>query len=171
MKYIIESCKFTASVAAQRDARQKPITNVLRDSEETKLLLRGSLLLEETVETLRAMALNIKQELDLVNDHDPDQARIDLRMTVCSHPHWAADLEKTIDGACDMIYVATGLLVSLGVDVEAHMREVCAANNRKFPGGKAITDNSTGKYLKPQGWKGPDHKKILARSKKKAKKK
>ena len=44
----------------------------------------------------------------------------------------------------------------MGVPENIHEEEVCRANNDKFPGGVAIL-REDGKFLKPEGWCGPDH--------------
>jgi predicted HAD superfamily Cof-like phosphohydrolase len=66
------------------------------------------------------------------------------------------DLEEIIDGVCDLIYVATGLLVACGVPDLPHLLEVNRCNNAKFPDGVAIISES-GRYEKPVGWKPPIH--------------
>lgn len=66
------------------------------------------------------------------------------------------DLEEIIDGACDLIYVATGLLVACGVPDLPHLLEVNRCNDAKFPDGVAII-SASGRYEKPVGWQPPVH--------------
>jgi predicted HAD superfamily Cof-like phosphohydrolase len=49
--------------------------------------------------------------------------------------------------------------VAAGVDLEPHFDEVHRANMTKILGRK----REDGKQLKPEGWTGPDHEKILQR--------
>ena len=69
------------------------------------------------------------------------------------------DVLEIIDGCCDTVYVAIGAMCAMGVPDEPHLKEVCRANDDKFPNGEAIV-NSYGKYQKPEGWVGPDHQKV-----------
>lgn len=74
----------------------------------------------------------------------------------------ANDWEGVIDGLCDVIYIALGTAESYGVDLEPFFEEVHRANMAKFPGG-VVTINEHGKVQKPADWKGPDHRRVLAR--------
>lgn len=75
------------------------------------------------------------------------------------HPdkRYEVNLEGIIDGGADAIYTATGVILACGAPDLPHLEEVCRANDSKFPGGVATIRPSDGKYLKPEGWKGPDH--------------
>ena len=63
-----------------------------------------------------------------------------------------ADLPAIADGLCDLIYVALGTAVQLGINLEPLFAAVHAANMAKT-GGPVST---TGKQGKPPGWTPPD---------------
>jgi len=52
----------------------------------------------------------------------------------------------------DLLYVTYGTFVVTGIDADAVMAEVHAANMRKRHGPR----RADGKQLKPEGWRGPD---------------
>jgi predicted HAD superfamily Cof-like phosphohydrolase len=106
--------------------------------ESRKLL--AQLVWEEALETIQA--LGFKQGVEGIEEDS----------TLC--------LYNIIDGACGLIYVATGVLAGCGVPDNGHLREVCEANDEKFPDGIAKINPDTGKYLKPEGWIPPDHQNI-----------
>ena len=64
----------------------------------------------------------------------------------------ANDLPETIDGICDLIYVALGAAVEFGVNLHKPFRAVHESNMKKAEGGK----DARGKQLKPIGWTPPD---------------
>lgn len=70
------------------------------------------------------------------------------------------DLVEAIDGACDLIYVVLGTMVSAGVDLAPFFDEVHRSNMAKV-GGKRRED---GKILKPEGWMPPDIAGLLAKA-------
>lgn len=109
-------------------------------------------ILEEAFETVSALGFKINH---LTTD---PEGKLKVAALV-SHDKEIL-LNDIIDGACDTIYVATGAMVGCGVPDMMHLIEVCQANERKFPGGKATINPETGKYLKPEGWTGPDHMKV-----------
>lgn len=65
----------------------------------------------------------------------------------------AGDMLEAVDGLADLIYVAIGAAVELGVNLEAVWDEVQRANMAKV-GGPVRAD---GKRLKPEGWTAPNH--------------
>jgi predicted HAD superfamily Cof-like phosphohydrolase len=75
------------------------------------------------------------------------------------------DIEKNfnffeaVDALADLVYVIYGAALELGVDLDAVIAEVHAANMRKV-GGPTRAD---GKILKPEGWQPPDVAGVLAR--------
>lgn len=78
--------------------------------------------------------------------------------------HDEEDMEEIIDGLIDLIVVAAGTLVLMGVDGQSHWREVLRANMSKEVGEKP---GRIMKYdlRKPDGWIPPNHEKILKGSK------
>lgn len=104
-------------------------------------IFRAKMIYEEAMETIAGLGVTITDDFVFVDNGTPD-------------------LEQIIDGVCDMDYVGTGALAACGVfDDLDHRREVCLANNRKFPLEKALF-NKDGKGMKPEGWVGPDHMKL-----------
>lgn len=143
---------FTKGCTARRDKRQKVRKSYSIPSIDTRKLL-AQLILEEALETVKALGFNVATTRDLTVIQEIGD--VALRPT-----YESKDLEKIIDGCCDTIYVATGALVACGVPDIPHMQAVCGANNRKFPDGQVVFNEQTGKYLKPLGWVPPDHQMI-----------
>ena len=131
----------TMTICSKQDQRQVIGLPYMIPQEEIRLL-RSKLILEEALETIKALGCRVTQE-------NPDA---DFEI----HPYGDPSLEQIIDGCCDLNYVLTGCLASCGVPDVPHIQEVCRANEDKFPDGKAIFDGF-GKYLKPEGWKAPNH--------------
>lgn len=136
---------FTKGVAAKKDPRQTVLPSYGIPDQPTRKLL-AQLVLEEALETVRALGF------DVSTPQVPDV----VWHTGCSDPN----IETIIDGACDTIYVATGVLVACGVPDRPHLDEVCRANDAKFPDGEAVVQEGTGKYLKPVGWFPPQHERV-----------
>lgn len=103
--------------------------------------LRASLLMEETVETIKAMTG--KDIIWYYADGEDDEP----------------DFVETIDGLCDVLVVTYGAAVEFGVDLEPFFAEVHRSNMAK-QGGPTRED---GKKLKPPGWTPPDIAGILGR--------
>jgi predicted HAD superfamily Cof-like phosphohydrolase len=70
----------------------------------------------------------------------------------------SGDLVGTVDGICDLIYVALGAALEAGVDVQPFFDEVHRTNMAKV-GGPTRAD---GKVLKPAGWVPPNIAGMLA---------
>jgi len=121
------------------------------------LQLRAKLLMEEVLETIRAMGIQPalllpdghRQLIHSIEDLDFDG---DSEMT--------PDLEGIADGCADLSVVLTGTLLSCGIhDVEL-LEEVDAANLRKFGPGSYLRED--GKLIKPPDFQPPDIRKVLA---------
>ena len=69
----------------------------------------------------------------------------------------AGDMLEAVDGIADLIYVAIGTAVELGVDLEDVWDEVQRANMSKAGGPR----RADGKQLKPDGWRPPSHEPAL----------
>lgn len=110
-------------------------------------LLRAKLIMEEAVET--CAALGFDAEAVLTGDL-PEDEHLFFKPGVF-------DILEFIDGLCDLTYVVMGGAVNAGVNLQPHFDEVHAANMRKLDGPK----RPDGKQMKPEGWVGPDHKKVL----------
>ena len=108
--------------------------------------LRASLNLEEAIEsavglvgTVRALELLF----ELARKHHAERKQ--------------PDMVETADGLCDMIYVALGCAVEMGIDLAPLFEEVHATNMAKVNG----PVRGDGKILKPEGWQPPQIAKLL----------
>lgn len=141
---------YCKGVSAKLDKRQAVLERPgLPDWDVRKLV--AQLLLEETIETIYALGLDVSMLKDGIfkvkySDQPPEA--------------YARQLEVVIDGCCDTIFTATGIMAACGVSDLPHLNEVNRANMAKFPGGQAIL-NESGKYTKPEGWKSPDHENLF----------
>lgn len=121
------------------------LTPALRDNE-----LRAKLILEEAVETAAALGFHATAELHEPNDADGTCAHFEKQFP-------DPDIEETIDGLCDLLYVTFGTAVAMGIDLDPFFEEVHRANMAKLDGPK----REDGKQLKPEGWQPPNHRAIL----------
>lgn len=152
----MKSVLLTKGITAKHNSKQNVAVCYEMPNEDVRVLI-GNLLLEETLETLTALGLSI-QWTDVPLGHTP----YDVAAVIDSSPDPAVpNLKKAIDGVCDTVYVALGILAACGVPDKPHLKEVCKANERKFPGGEVTFCGKTGKYLKPRDWKEPDHQKVM----------
>lgn len=62
------------------------------------------------------------------------------------------DVPEVADALADLIYVAIGMAIEMGIDLNEVWRVVQAANISKASGPK----REDGKQLKPEGWKPPN---------------
>lgn len=72
----------------------------------------------------------------------------------------AEDLTEVIDGLLDLIYIASGTLNMCGVNSQAHWDEIQRANISKERGINKKRGHNVD-VIKPEGWVGPDHNKVL----------
>ncbi|GGR24613.1 hypothetical protein [Deinococcus ruber] len=70
----------------------------------------------------------------------------------------AADLLPLAHELTDLLYVAYGALLALGIDPDATFAEIHRANMDKLGGPK----RADGKQLKPEGWQPADLSRVLA---------
>lgn len=74
----------------------------------------------------------------------------------------ANDLDGAADALIDLVYVALGALVEMGVCVRPTFAEVHEANMRKVQGARSKRPGSQGfDAVKPEGWTPPDHEWLL----------
>jgi hypothetical protein len=109
--------------------------------------------MEEAIETVAALGFFADGYIArpaLVRDYFDDIAEFHKEYT-------EFNLIDFLDGICDSIYVLVGGAVNADVDIQRHFDEVHAANMRKLDGPK----RADGKQLKPEGWVGPDHERIM----------
>jgi predicted HAD superfamily Cof-like phosphohydrolase len=90
--------------------------------------------------------------------------RLDLIEEELDELHVAMEDGNLVDAAdaiADLLYVVYGTAVEMGLDADALVQEVHAANMRKLDGdGKPIL-REDGKVLKPDGWVPPNIKGVL----------
>jgi len=115
--------------------------------------LRAKLILEEALETVRALGFRPG-----VNSVDGYFTRIEMeRLELRSD--FPVDIAEVIDGCCDIKVVTTGTLSAFGIPDELFQAEVDANNLAKFgPGGHRRED---GKWVKPPNHQPPDIQGLL----------
>jgi predicted HAD superfamily Cof-like phosphohydrolase len=127
----------------QLAGQEAPRTPTIPD-DDTRLL-RARLILEEALETVRALGVTV-QDRKTGGVFTDDDLEFEVTGSV--------DLEGVVDGCADISVVTIGTLVAFGVDDEPILEEVDEANLRKFgPGSFARED---GKWMKPPDWVPPD---------------
>jgi len=125
--------------------------------DEKTRLLRAKLILEEAIETIRAMGVGVRLR---------DTGGREGLVTVDPHElsfyiNGEVDLEEVVDGCADISVVTIGTLIAFGVDDEPVLEEVDQANLRKFGPGSYERDD--GKWIKPPDWTPPDILGVLER--------
>lgn len=117
---------------------------------EAQRLLRCRLLLEETLEYIKASGCAV---------HTFSTGR----MEVASRPDvFPPNLAAMAHENADVLYIAFGNANRMGVDAGAVFEEVHAANMRKGHGG-VLLRRPDGKILKPNGWRPADVGSVLER--------
>lgn len=119
--------------------------------------LRAKLIMEEAVETVAALGFDVDANICDLNTR---WSRNEPNASVVARFHKSYDdlnLLGFIDGLCDLSYVVMGGAVNAGVNLQRHFDEVHRCNMAKLSGPK----RADGKQLKPEGWVGPDHQRIL----------
>lgn len=118
--------------------------------------LRARLILEEALETIRALGLSPYITICDWDGEDDYNREIELEefSSFDFNDDKPFDLKEVIDGCCDIKVVTTGTLIACGIPDEAAQRLVDESNLRKFgPGGYRRDD---GKFIKPPDWIPPD---------------
>ncbi|NND71174.1 MAG: hypothetical protein HKN43_06315 [Rhodothermales bacterium] len=129
----------------QKAGQETPASVTVPD-EETRLL-RAKLIVEEAMETVRALGVNV--ELG-ESGFSVSEKGVDLNFVA----EGDVDLEEVVDGCADISVVTMGTLIAFGVDDEPVLEEVDAANLRKFAPGSYRRDD--GKWMKPPNWTPPN---------------
>lgn len=114
--------------------------------DEATRVLRCRLLLEETLEYIRASGCVVMHWGD-------GRQTVESRPDLVVEPNLAAMAQEN----ADVRYIAHGNDLAMGVDGRV-FDEVHRANLSKTGGSK----RSDGKVLKPEGWKPPDVERVLA---------
>lgn len=118
---------------AGQDVPRQPII----PSTSTRFL-RACLILEEALETIKALGFEVQVGLDTASVRPSGEP---------------PNIVEIVDGCCDIAVVTTGTLSAFGVSDLAPQRLVNESNLKKFgPGGHKRDD---GKWIKPSDWKPP----------------
>lgn len=156
---VVESNLLTMGACAAAGDWRQAIPSEPKIPDENVLGLRAKLIFEEAMETIRGLGTRV-----FVPAPDGSEVEIIPSSDFCfvtDRNSVTTDLEEIIDGCCDTIYVAVGTMLACGVDPDMHLDHVCDCNDAKFPEGKAIIRQSDGKFQKPEGWKAPDHARLM----------
>ena len=121
--------------------------------DEAMRLLRCRLLLEETLEYIRASGCGV---LTSGGNLERDEAYVFIDHDIA--PNLAAMAQEN----ADVRYIAHGNDLAMGVDGRP-FDEVHRANMEKAPNGVVLKDER-GKFRKPEGWKPPDVARVLKES-------
>ena len=124
---------------AGQDTPSKPVI----PDEETRVL-RAKLILEEALETVKALGVEVA-----VNGHSFNHGE---QLSYAGGGE--VDMEGVVDGCADISVVTIGTFIAFGVDDQPILEEVDSANLRKFATGSYRRDD--GKWMKPPGWTAPD---------------
>lgn len=146
---------FQGAVKAFHEAMGLPVESVPTMPDAKTRALRCRLQMEEALELCTASGFRVYSpggvllgKGDFVFEEDEN------------HP---ADLAAMAHENADVLYIAFGSYVAMGVNGAAVFGEVHAANMRKLgPDGRPIL-NAAGKVLKPEGWKPADVASVLAK--------
>ena len=122
-----------------------------RIPDEKTRRLRAKLIFEEAIETIQALGFCF----EFKKDEEEDIVYLDIADKSTIEP----DLERIIDGCCDIKVVTTGTLSACGVPDEIFQTEVDINNLMKFGEGSRI--NEYGKLVKPDNFQGPRIKDLL----------
>ncbi len=131
----------------QKAGQETPGAPVIPD-EETRLL-RAKLILEEALETVKALGVGVRVTTE--DGTEVDFSHVDH---LDFFPQGEVNLEGVVDGCADVSVVTIGTLIAFGIDDEPILEEVDRANLRKFASGSYRRDD--GKWMKPPGWTPPD---------------
>ncbi len=120
--------------------------------DEPTRILRATLILEESLETIRGLGVDVMIE-PMMSQRSP-VALHDTMYTLQCNKHRVPDLVEIADGCADISVVTTGTLSACGLADTPFIEAVDEANLQKFgPGGYRRDD---GKWIKPADWTPPD---------------
>ncbi|GIV57641.1 MAG: hypothetical protein KatS3mg042_0554 [Rhodothermaceae bacterium] len=140
----------------QKAGQETPDAPTIPDAETR--LLRAKLILEEALETVKALGVGVRVTTD--DGTEVDFNHVDhLDFVAQGEP----DLEGVVDGCADISVVTIGTLIAFGIDDEPVLEEVDRANLRKFAPGSYRRED--GKWMKPPGWTPPDILGVIERQK------
>lgn len=111
-------------------------------------ILRAKLIMEEAMETIKAMGVMLWCDGDSSVKLQYD----DLGFTAMAEDK--VNLVEVVDGCCDIAVVTTGTLSAFGVSNVNPQRLVDESNLAKFGEGGYCRED--GKWIKPPNWKAPN---------------
>lgn len=132
--------KLMEDVAAFHKAVDAPVLDKPTVPSEERIRLRGSLIQEEYLETMRSIF--VEEVIDGVPTLDMRKVRPDV------------DMIALADGLADLIYVAVGCALEFGIPLDKVWAEVQRSNLDKLRNG--VIRRSDGKIMKPVDWQAPD---------------
>jgi len=134
--------------------QETPVVPTEPDS-DTKIL-RAKLIIEESLETIKALGVDIT--MPLLNG--ASASIIDCeKLLEYSVGRFPFDMVEVADGCADVSVVTTGCLSSCGISDKKLLSEVDNNNLKKFGPGHKVRED--GKLIKPPGHKAPNIRKIL----------
>lgn len=131
-------------------ARQECPANLTLPSYEIRKL-RAALILEEAIETIRALGFEIKKS------NCKDLVRLEASLVLLEEA-FEPNLVQIADGCADLKVVTIGTEIACGINGEQTFNEVMRSNMTKFIDG---TFRADGKYLKGPKYEKPRLKEIL----------
>lgn len=107
-------------------------------------------------------AWNIRRlRADLIQE-EANELIAELTNPEFSHENFETHMADTAKEIADVIYVAIGTALSIGIPLEKVWAEVHASNMAKVdPTTGKVRRREDGKILKPDGWEKPDVKKVM----------
>lgn len=138
---------------AKQDIPSEP---TVPDSKIRKL--RANLILEESLETIRALGFELK--VKITGEYGGfDEIVLSQHDTVSLEEKYDPDIVEVIDGCADISVVTIGTASAFGVAMSPVLKEVDENNLKKFgPGGYERED---GKWIKPPGHRPPNIKELI----------
>lgn len=124
-----------------------------------KINLYISLILEETLELIEAVAPsnNQLQDLKLVLEVYRKTFKEGFLSEMVSESLSTKENRiELLDAVCDIIVVSAGLGIALGADIQGALHQICDNNIEKFPivnGEYTVLRDEHGKIRKPDGFK------------------
>lgn len=151
-----------------RAGQQLPTSPTMPDINVRRL--RAALILEEAVETVKALGFEIQVSGEVEYEEGVGAITFSVAKRSGGYPHihlepvFEPSLVEIIDGCCDTHVVTTGTLSACGIDESTFQDIINESNLAKFgPGGYRRDD---GKWIKPPDWKKPDIAGAIAREEK-----
>ncbi len=123
--------------------------------------LRAKLILEEALETIKALGITLYASDELVKElADPTVMTVELGETSFDLvPEGECDIVGVADGCADVSVVTIGTLIAFGIPDRRLLELVDNNNLAKFGPGHSIRED--GKLIKPPGHKPPDVRWLL----------